>query len=79
MDPLIIFSITGPNSPMTHRPPKRSFWRDLRDTLLCLGGFALLAYEALEKEVPRRDLLVVYGAMMGLGAWLYKRNGGSND
>lgn len=45
-------------------------WNSIRDILLFLGGLAGVAHETLSSGAERPYLLVLFGAMMGIPAFL---------
>lgn len=51
--------------------PRPKTWKDARDLILFLAGLAGVAYETLHGPVDP-SLLLLFGAMMGLPAFLRK-------
>lgn len=56
---------------MTPTGKKSSWWlRISRDTVLFIAGLAGIAHEALTRGAERPTLLILFGAMVGLPAFL---------
>jgi hypothetical protein len=47
-------------------------WRELRDGILFFAGLLGVAHQTLYAKQPNVELLVVFGSMMGLPAFLRK-------
>jgi len=46
-------------------------WPLIRDVVLCIAGLLGIAHETLIAAAPREVLLLLFGAMIGLPAFLH--------
>ena len=46
--------------------PWTTWWPRLRDAMLFFGGMAGIAYETAWEHIDRPELLILFGAMVGL-------------